>query len=98
MTGGLGSISRAPIYRQWRNSQALNPELQKSTLAEHEICSDVRTLLPGLYTIKFIANSCIVPLQFQKLSQFFISAHDEPLFVAMRVLLALLVVVENGYD
>ena len=37
------------------------------------------------------------PLQFQKLSQLFMSAHDERLFVAMRMLLALLAVVENGY-
>jgi hypothetical protein len=33
-----------------------------------------------------------------KLSQLFMSAHEEPLFVAMRVLLALSAVVENGYD
>jgi uncharacterized protein YggL (DUF469 family) len=37
-------------------------------------------------------------LQFQKVSQLFMSAHDEPLSVAMRVLLALSAVVENGYD
>jgi len=33
-----------------------------------------------------------------KLSQLFMSAHDEPLSVAMRDLLALSAVVENGYD
>ena len=38
------------------------------------------------------------PLQFQKLSQLFMSAHDEPLSVAVRALLALSAVVENGYD
>ncbi|PYK23012.1 MAG: hypothetical protein DME59_18375 [Verrucomicrobia bacterium] len=38
------------------------------------------------------------PLQFHERSQYFIGAHDEPLSVAMYVLLALLAVVENGYD
>jgi len=33
-----------------------------------------------------------------KLSQLFIGAHDETLSVAMRVLIALSAVVENGYD
>jgi hypothetical protein len=37
-------------------------------------------------------------LQFHERSQYFIGAHDEPLSVAMYVLLALLAVVENGYD
>jgi hypothetical protein len=37
-------------------------------------------------------------LQFQKLSHLFMSAHDEPLSVAMRVLPALSAVVENGYN
>ena len=36
------------------------------------------------------------PLQFQELSQLLMSAHDEPLSVAMCVLLVLLVAVENG--
>jgi hypothetical protein len=38
------------------------------------------------------------PLHFQKRSQLFMSAHDEPLSVAMYVLLALSAVVENGYN
>jgi hypothetical protein len=38
------------------------------------------------------------PLQFHERSQHFMSAHDEKLSVAMRVLLALLAVVENGYN
>ena len=38
------------------------------------------------------------PLQFRKFSQLFINAHDEPLSVAMRVLVALSAVVENGCD
>lgn len=38
------------------------------------------------------------PLQFQKLNQLFKRAHDDPLSAAMRVFLALSVVVENGYD
>jgi hypothetical protein len=38
-------------------------------------------------------------LQFLKNSvRFFMSAHEELLLVAMRVLLALSAVVENGYD
>jgi hypothetical protein len=37
-------------------------------------------------------------LQFHERSQYFIGARDEPLSVAMRVLLVLLAVVENGYD
>jgi hypothetical protein len=37
-------------------------------------------------------------LQFHKRSQLFMSAHDGPLFAAMRDLLALSAVVENGYD
>jgi hypothetical protein len=55
---------------------------QNLTLAEHEI---FRThVSPGLYTIKIHRE--------------LMSAYDEPLSVAMRVLLALLAVVENGYD
>jgi hypothetical protein len=38
------------------------------------------------------------PLQFNECSQYFTGVHDEPLSVAMYVLLALLAVVENGYD
>jgi hypothetical protein len=68
---------------------SVDPELQNPTLAEHEICSHVRTFLPGLYTIKFTANSCIALCQFQKLSQLFMSARDEPLSVTVRVLLVL---------
>jgi hypothetical protein len=54
---------------------------------------------PGLpFMIEFTANSCIALCSSKKLSQLFMSAHDEPLSVAMRVLLALSAVVENGYD
>ena len=40
----------------------------------------------------------VSPLQSHERSQNFMSAHDEPLSVAMRVLFELLVVVENGYN
>ena len=44
--------------------------------------------------IKFIANSFIGCCS----CQLFMSPHDDPLFDAMRVLVALSAVVENGYD
>ena len=94
MTGGLGSISRAPIYESVELA-SVHPESTESTLAGHEF--SVRTFLPGLYTIespRLVYRS----LRFLKLSQVLMSAHEQPLFVAMRVLLALSAVVENGYD
>ena len=39
------------------NGARVMSALQNPTLAEHEICSDVRTFLPGFYTIKFTVNS-----------------------------------------
>ena len=39
------------------NGARVTSSLQNSTLAEHDICSAVRTFLPGLYTIKFTVNS-----------------------------------------
>ena len=40
----------------------------------------------------------IAPVHFHKRSQLFMSAHDEPLSAAMRVLLPLSAVVENEYE
>jgi hypothetical protein len=74
-----------------RRPRVANPHYQNTKFL-------VRAFLPSLYTIKFAANSCIALCGSKKLSQLFMSAHEEPLFVAMRVLLALSAVVENGYD
>ena len=72
------------------------PRVAESTLAEHEI---FRTHVSARPLHDRIHRELVYRLlQFQKLSQLFMSAHDEPLFVAMRVLLALSAVVENGYD
>ena len=51
-----------------------------------------------VYTIEFTATRVSLFAVPTKLSQVFMSAHEEPLFVAMRVLLVLSAVVENGYD
>jgi hypothetical protein len=56
--------------------------LQNAMLAEHEI---------------FRAHVSASLLQDQ-IHRELMSAHDEPLSVAMRFLVALLAVVENGYD
>jgi hypothetical protein len=64
------------------NGARVTSSLQNFTLAEHEI---------------FRTHVSARPLHHQIHRQL-MSAHDEPLSVAMYVLLALLVVVENGYD
>ena len=66
------------------NGARVMSALQNPTLAEHEICSDV-------------PHVSVRPLHDQ-IHRELMSAHDEPLSVAMYVLLALLAVVENGYD
>ena len=70
--------------------------LQNLTLAEHEIFRrhvSTRPLHDQIH--RELVHRL---LQFQKRSQLFMSPHDDPLFVAMRVLVALSAVVENGYD
>ena len=64
------------------NVVRVRSSLQNPTLAEHEI---------------FRTHVSARPLHDQ-IRRKLMSAHDEPLSVAMRVLLALLAVVENGYD
>ncbi len=64
------------------NGARVTSSLQKPTLAEHEI---------------FRTHVSARPLHDQ-IHRELMSAHDEPLSVAMRVLLALSAVVENGYD
>jgi hypothetical protein len=64
------------------NAVRVTSSLQNPTLAEHEI---------------FRTHVSARPLHDQ-IHRELMSAHDEPLSVAMRVLLALLAVVENGYN
>jgi hypothetical protein len=64
------------------NGARVTSSLQKATLAEHEI---------------FRTHVSARPLHDQ-IHRELMSAYDEPLSVAMRVLLALLAVVENGYN
>ena len=64
------------------NGARVTSSLQNLTLAEHEI---------------FRTHVSARPLHDQ-IHRELMSAHDEPLSVAMYVLLALLAVVENGYD
>ena len=64
------------------NGARVTSSLQNLTLAEHEI---------------FRRHVSARPLHNQ-IHRELMSAYDEPFSVAMRVLLALLAVVENGYD
>ena len=64
------------------NGERVTSFLQNPTLAEHEI---------------FRTHVSARPLHDQ-IHRELMSAYDEPLSVAMRVLLALLAVVENGYN
>ena len=64
------------------NGARVTSSLQNPTLAEHEI---------------FRTHVSARPLDDQIYREL-MSAHDEPLSVAMCVPLVLLVVVENGYD
>ena len=71
--------------RQRQNDMSgarVTSSLQNPTLAEHEI---------------FRTHVSAKPLRDQ-IHRELMSAYDEPLSVAMRVLLALLAVVENGYN
>ena len=78
------------------NGARVTSSLQNLTLAEHEI---FRMHVSAWPLHDRIHRELVYrPLHFQKGTQLFMSAHGEPLSVAMRVLHALLAVVENGYD
>jgi hypothetical protein len=78
------------------NGACVTSSLQNPKLAEHEI---FRTHVSARPLHDQIHRELVHRLlQFQKRSQLFMSPHDDPLFVAMRVLVALSAVVENGYD
>ena len=62
----------------------------------HSEGAAARTKLPSAAELASVALHATS--RSDKLSQLFIGAHDETLSVAMRALLALSAVVENGYD
>jgi len=72
----------APQRQNDMSGARVTSSLQNPILAEHEI---------------FRTHVSARPLH-EQIHRELMSAHDEPLSVAMRVLLALLAVVENGYD
>ena len=78
----LPFLFSTPQRQNDMNGARVTSSLRNPILAEHEI---------------FRAHVSTRPLHDQ-IHRKLMSAHDEPLFVAMYVLLALLAVVENGYD
>jgi hypothetical protein len=87
MSARLYGLPRREVDSRVDTSAILSPASHRVDLKEREVLHN-----------QIHRELVYRPLQFKKLSQLFMSAHDEPLFVAMRVLLALSAVVENGYD
>ena len=83
MTDGLEAILSAPLLE--RKSTVSGGTRKSGTACDHPAAPNS----PRIH---------VSPLQCHERSQHFMSAHDEPRSVAMRVLFELLVGGENGYN